>query len=832
MGTAQILVAEDEFIIGEYIQSTLVSIGYDVVAIVSSGEEAIEKAEELKPDLILMDIILSGDIDGISAAKQIIERFDIPIIYLTSHIEDETFARARESAPYGYLLKPTSEVDLYSAIEMALQRYKLEMRLKENEKRYRELVENLNDVIYSLDEKGRFTYISPIIEQLYGYSPTELMGKHFTDFIYQEDLPRLTDDFDKSIGDIHKSNEYRTLTRSGEIRWFRISERAIREGNTITGVQGVLTDITEMKKAEIELMIRDYAIASSINAICFADLEGSLTYVNSSFIKMWGYDAESEVLGRSNLSFWQREDRALEVIDTLIKDGSFVGELVGRRKDGSEFYVQISATMVMDKAGKPICMMASFVDIDEQKRADEMLRESEERMRLAVQNIPIMINAMDEGGNIIVWNTESERITGFSADHIIGNPQTWSLLYPGEKYGVKMMSKENATDGNPHNWERTLKCKDGTERTIAWSRCSKTHPIPGWVDWGIGIDITEKKLAEQERNEAYAELNQIFNTTSIGMCLIDREFNLIKTNDSFRNMFSIKSEEVVDNKCYNVWNESVCRTNICPLMIDIDANTPYKYEITKEIRGRGTIKCIVTAVPYLSVSGDTIGILESFTDITEIRRLESEVINAMETERQRIGQDLHDGLGQKLTGITFLAEVLKQTMIKRSINMHADVDDILELTRESIDLTKRLAKGLFPVAIESFGFITAISELATNIEKIFEVKCNIIRKGNFQVSDNNIASNLFYIAQESVSNAIKHGKSRNITISLIGDRSSLTLMIEDDGEGNLAADINTNGMGLRIMRYRANAIGAKFEAVGHRNGFTVSVRMKRDRHLK
>src|SRR4051812_35474729 len=135
MGNAQILVAEDENIIAKDIQHTLRRLGYSVPVTVSSGEEAIRKAEENRPDLVLMDIVLKGAVDGVEAARQIRERLDIPAIYLTAHSDDHTLQRTKTTEPYGYIRKGSfDERELQIAIEIALYKHQTERRLRANER--------------------------------------------------------------------------------------------------------------------------------------------------------------------------------------------------------------------------------------------------------------------------------------------------------------------------------------------------------------------------------------------------------------------------------------------------------------------------------------------------------------------------------------------------------------------------------------------------------------------------------------------------------------------------------------------------------------------------
>ena len=133
MANAQIMVVEDEGVISKDIQNMLRNLGFSVPAIAFSGEEAIKKAAETHPDLVLMDIVLEGKMDGVEAAEQIRDRFDIPVVYLTAYADDNTLQRAKVTEPYGYILKPFEERELHTAIEIALYKHRMERKLRESE---------------------------------------------------------------------------------------------------------------------------------------------------------------------------------------------------------------------------------------------------------------------------------------------------------------------------------------------------------------------------------------------------------------------------------------------------------------------------------------------------------------------------------------------------------------------------------------------------------------------------------------------------------------------------------------------------------------------------
>ncbi|MFX0095771.1 MAG: response regulator, partial [Candidatus Hodarchaeota archaeon] len=170
---------EDEKIIAMDIQNSLENLGYSVPAIVSSGEDAIKKAAEINPDLILMDIRLEGDIDGINASEQIQANFNIPIIYLTAYADDQTLERAKITEPYGYILKPFEERELYTVIEMAFYKHKAEKKIRESEAKFRSLFHNANDMFFlnEIEEDGNlkpFLEVNKIASQSLEYTREEL----------------------------------------------------------------------------------------------------------------------------------------------------------------------------------------------------------------------------------------------------------------------------------------------------------------------------------------------------------------------------------------------------------------------------------------------------------------------------------------------------------------------------------------------------------------------------------------------------------------------------------------------------------------------------------
>lgn len=170
---ARILVVEDELITARHIERSLVRMGYEVAAVLSYGEAAVEKVPELKVDLVLMDIRLKGRMDGVEAAELIRSQYNIPIVYLTAYSDEETLVRTRFTTPHGYVLKPFQERELRIIIEIALYKHRVENELDESRQWYETTLKCIGEAVVTVDNEGTVTFLNPIAEQLTGYEDQE-----------------------------------------------------------------------------------------------------------------------------------------------------------------------------------------------------------------------------------------------------------------------------------------------------------------------------------------------------------------------------------------------------------------------------------------------------------------------------------------------------------------------------------------------------------------------------------------------------------------------------------------------------------------------------------
>jgi PAS domain S-box-containing protein len=195
-------------------------------------------------------------------------------------------------------------------------------------------------------------------------------------------------------------------------------------------------------------------------------------------------------------------------------------------------------------------------------------------------------------------------------------------------------------------------------------------------------------------------------------------------------------------------------------------------------------------------------------DITERSRLEREILETSNREQRRIGHDLHDGVCQQLAAIAYRMDILGDELEEKGVSESSEAGRIGSLLNEAIQQTRGVARGLFPVRLAESGLESALEELATNTNNLFKVQCRFKCEQPLPPLDSNLSLHLYYIAQEAMSNAVRHGKATQVNITIAGVRERFTLEIQDNGTGFRLPLTDSSGMGIRIMRYRARVIGA------------------------
>ena len=259
MSNVKILVVEDESIVAMDIKHRAEGLGYSVTGITPSGEGAIQKATETMPDLVLMDIVLKGDMDGVEAAQRIRDSLDIPVVYLTAYSDEKTLKRAKVTEPFGYIIKPFEDRELHSAVEVALYKHKMESKLKESEKWLSTTLESIGDAVIATDENGKIKFMNPVSMDITGWGENEAMGKDLNE-VFNITKEGSGAPIDTPVSNVIDSNQtidlkQPTILLTKDNKKVPIDDSTapiMDKAGNIIGVALVFRDITERRKAEKE----------------------------------------------------------------------------------------------------------------------------------------------------------------------------------------------------------------------------------------------------------------------------------------------------------------------------------------------------------------------------------------------------------------------------------------------------------------------------------------------------------------------------------------------------------------------------------------------------
>jgi len=325
------------------------------------------------------------------------------------------------------------------------------------------------------------------------------------------------------------------------------------------------------------------------------------------------------------------------------------------------------------------------------------------------------------------------------------------------------------------------------------------------LERSIRYSIKHFKTLQQLR-EREAQMSAFMKNVPCAVYMKDLEGHYIYANETCAKVFRRRVDEVIGK----LDTELLPKTTAAKARnVDQQVALQNKAIETTEsyTRDDGMHYWLTTRFPICDRNGEVMMVGGAAIEITENKRLEREIQEISENEKRRIGQDLHDGLGQYLTGIACMVNVVEQKLASRSLNEAEDVKKITTMVNETITQARDLARGLCPVELENNGLQAALQELASRVTRT-NVNCKLKAPTFTKVYDNAAAIHLYRIAQEAVNNAIKHGRAKAITIGLNTQNNQVELTVEDDGCGLPKNTPKSGGIGLRVMNYRAGMIGA------------------------
>jgi PAS domain S-box-containing protein len=440
----------------------------------------------------------------------------------------------------------------------------------------------------------------------------------------------------------------------------------------------------------------------------------------------------------------------------------------------------------------------------------------EAKYRALLEQIPAVVFMvyLDRGISEAYLSPQIEAALGYSREEWLEDPVRWyEHIHPDDKQRWSLEAAEMFLSGKPLRSAYRVIARDGR---VIWFQCDarmkRREDGRPWFIHGVAFDVSDLKRIEEERKEERNFISAILDTVGALVVVLDNEGRILRFNPACE-ITSGYSMEEVQGKCF--WDlfllpEEAERFKSVFEVLRSDL-LPQNHQ-TAWVTRHGEQRLIAWTSTLLPGSGENSSyIIATGIDITERKRLEKAILDISGREQRRIGQDLHDGLGQHLTGIAFMAKVHEARLAENSDPQAEDAAKIVRLVNEAIHKTRELARGLLPVVSDAQGLMSALQGWAGEVEDLFGISCRFQCDAPVLIHDDSVATHLYHIAQEAVTNAIKHGKAQKILVQLTAVEDRGRLVIKDDGSGIREDVANSQGMGMHIMRYRSGMIGGALE---------------------
>jgi PAS domain S-box-containing protein len=550
MNKAKILIVEDEGVIALDIQEQLQSLGYELAAVVGSGEEAIDKAEQMRPDLVLMDVKLGGSMNGLEAAGELRERFGTPVVYITACADEETLQRAKMTEPFGYIVKPIDGRELHSTVEMALHRCRLEQELRESEEKYRTLVERANDGIVIIQD-GVVKLANQVLADMWGDTIDSIVGTPFTNYVHHDHLAELVERYRQRMAGEEVPSIYETILKrkDGSDVYVELNAGLI----TYQGAQADLViarDITQRRQLEQELKERrlylEAVLGSAPDAIVTLDTAHRIVDWNQGAERLFGYSSQEAidqeldelVAGPDAGMFEQARGLTREVLN-----GQPVPpvETVRYRKDGTPVDVIVAGAPILVE-DELVGVVAVYTDITQRKRAEVALKGSETRLSSILSSMVDTVFAFDVEGRFIFYSAQRAEDLYMPPEEFVGKRH--SAVMPADVDELFDAAFKRNKEGHSAGYEYSLTI-DGEERWFS----AKLSPrfVNGQFAGSVAVvrNITERKQAQQAVQESEAKYRALFESANDAILLM-KGARFVDCNSRTLAMYGCTRDQILD----------------------------------------------------------------------------------------------------------------------------------------------------------------------------------------------------------------------------------------------------------------------------------------------
>jgi PAS domain S-box-containing protein len=676
--------------------------------------------------------------------------------------------------------------------------------LRASEERFRLAAAAVDGVLYERDVTTGMISCSAGISELLGLGSEALLQslEWWAARVHPDDIERFTVDNAVAPGDQAITSEYRVRHALGH--YVDILDRSVilkdARGRALR-VVGCAIDISRVRRTE--RLLGEAEALAHVGSWQYDVAAGELTF-SAEGLRVAGIAADGAPSGLESLFGFVAPDSA-PVLRGAVQRALATGEgyqldVEILRADGGRRWIRTSGRAEL-AAGRIVRLYGAFQDIDALKRGELRLREQGDWLRLAM-----------DAGQLAAWrwNPRDDRLlveyrsAGFDPGITFGATLEEDLetVVPEDRARVRAAHLATVATGKPLEYELGVIDAGGGRRWLR-ARLIRAMAADGPVVIGTTFEVTARRTAEDALRDSEAMLRSVADSSPDFIAIVDRELRVSFVNRPLRGE---SPDQIVGRRAVAFATADPDEFE-ARLRGVLATGRPIRFE-SHAVRDDGSEAVVEHRVGPVRDHERITGAIVYSTDITERRALEREILEISNREQRRIGSDLHDGLGQELTGIALMLGGLTQDLRRGSVPKTAELRDLTALVNGAIEQTRTLARGLSPVALDGGGLVHALRALVARVRDMYGLDIRFRSRVSPRVTlDAAATGHLYRIAQESLTNAARHAGARTVRVQLNVRGRRVALAVSDDGRG-LGPGAGS-GVGLKIMRYRANMLGGE-----------------------
>jgi PAS domain S-box-containing protein len=733
-------------------------------------------------------------------------------------------------------------------------------------RRQAELLDLAHDAIIVRDLKDRIVFWNRGAEETYGWSRQEALGTVYRELLRTE-FPQPLEEMEKQLlGTGRWSGELIHHTRDGR-RVAVASSWGLHRGEQgqLARILQICTDITARKEAEealkraydqLELRVEERTadLKATVEQLereveerlaaeealrqseerfaqflkhlpgpaVIRDARGRYLLVNEAWERIFQMKA-ADVLGKTVKEVWPPDYASrFQRLDEEVLAGEVLKSVERFPAAEGEVYFLANRFPILDQTGRPVMMGGIGIDITDRQRAEQALRESEERFRVLFETAGGIIILLSPEGHFLELNPEAERFIGWSREEVLGKDALASFV-PEEYRGLAEEQMNRLRAGQPvRNFELPIIVRDGRRRVTLWNT-NPYYDAKGNLAGVIGVaqDITERQQAEEAVRTERERFLSLLEVLPASIFLQNREHRIIFANRYFREWFG----EPEGKRCFEILRGRSERCQVCPVEKVFETGVPQESEWAAPSQRIYQ----VYAYPFADWDGSPMS-LDMYVDITarkqaerdlreseeKLRFLAGQILRVQERERGNLSRELHEGLGQALLVFKLQLRVILKQIPEEYQELREDCNQALRYIDEIIEDIRHLSYNLSPRALEEIGLAAALQHLCEEFGRLQGLGVSLEMDDLGESLSKESQINIYRIFQEALTNISKHAGATKVKLQVKRRGGEVACSIKDNGQGFNVKEVTTwghagRGLGLAAMEERVRNLGGKFQ---------------------